>query len=362
MSSQQIKGGAADKYTVKDLADKHNVPVSAIEKEVEVGVGVEVEHTNSKEKAREIAMDHISEHPRYYTDPVHGLLANEKKLNENVVCNLEYESDKIRMAEIKSCLYDDVWDEEDVYDESDLMETEWLSKALNKGEYIDYYEMFVQACWDGIFQKQEYKGLDKKTAVSKLVNERFTKIAYLLNLTINSWSYSDNILTVRFNKNKSTQLTDDQTSNEKKLREEIRRLLNEVASDDVLLGAKLKKVLDSEEAYSILDSTEAKGSTWTSGGCGILAEALSIALRAEIYVIFNQDKGIVEHLGVRLNNGKFLDYDGPQKNWVRNFKNRELVGDAELKIIKLGPGIKTGEIPMDRKAAIRLAELIKDEI
>lgn len=225
MSSQQIKGGAADKYTVKDLADKHSVPVSAIEKEVEVGVGVEVEHTNSKEKAREIAMDHISEHPRYYTDPVHGLLANEKKL-----------------------------------------------------------------------------------------------------------------------------------------REQIRNMLSEAVSDDVLLGAKIKKVLDTEEAYSILDSTEAKGSTWTSGGCGILAEALAIALRAEIYAIFNVEKGVVEHLGVRLNDGKYLDYDGPQKNWVRNFKNRELVGDAELKIIKLGPGIKTGEIPMDRKAAIRLAELIKDEI
>lgn len=225
MPEQKIKGGVADKYSVKDLAKMHGVPLSDIEKEIAVGVEVEVEHTPSKSKAREIAMDHISEHPRYYTDPVHGLIANEKKL-----------------------------------------------------------------------------------------------------------------------------------------REEIRRLLNEVASDDVLLGAKLKKVLDTDEAYKILDSTAAAGSTWSSGGCGILAEALSIALRAEIYVIFNQDKGVVEHLGVRLNNGKFLDYDGPQKNWVRNFKNRELLGDYNLKIVKMGPGIKLGDIPMDKKAAIQLAELIKNGV
>jgi len=225
MPGQKIKGGVADKYSVEDLAKMHGVTVDDIQKELTAGIEVEMEHTNSESKAREIAMDHISEHPKYYTDPSHGLISNEKKL-----------------------------------------------------------------------------------------------------------------------------------------REQIRRILNESASDDVMLGAKLKKVLDTNEAYEILDSTAAAGSTWTTGGCGILAEALAIVLKAEIYVIFNQDKGIIEHLGVRLKNGKFLDYDGPQKNWVRNFKNRELLGNYNLKIAKLGPEFKLGEIPMDRKAAIQLAELIKNGV
>jgi hypothetical protein len=47
---------------------------------------------------------------------------------------------------------------------------------------------------------------------------------------------------------------------------------------------------------------------------------------------------------------------------VRNFKNRELLGDYNLKIAKLGPEFKLGEIPMDRKAAIQLAELIKNGV
>jgi len=137
-----------------------------------------------------------------------------KLLREALACNLEYESDKIRMNEIKSALNDDVWDDEDTYNSSDLMETEWLSKALNKGNYIDYYEMFVQACWDGMFQKPEYKGLDKKTAVAKLVNERFSKIAKLLNLTIKNWDYNSNILTIRFIKNLSEEMIDGQNMNQ----------------------------------------------------------------------------------------------------------------------------------------------------
>jgi IS30 family transposase len=62
-----IKGGKADKLTVKDIADKFNVPVSKIEAELRKGKKVEHEHTNNMAKATEIAMDHLSEFPDYYT-------------------------------------------------------------------------------------------------------------------------------------------------------------------------------------------------------------------------------------------------------------------------------------------------------
>jgi len=65
--SNQIKGGKGDKLTVKDVATKFGVPVSKIEKELRMGKKVETEHTPSTTKATEIAMDHLTEFPDYYT-------------------------------------------------------------------------------------------------------------------------------------------------------------------------------------------------------------------------------------------------------------------------------------------------------
>jgi hypothetical protein len=65
--SNSIKGGKADKMSVKDIANKFNVPVSSIEKQLAMGKKIEHEHTDNLSKAIEIAMDHLSEFPDYYT-------------------------------------------------------------------------------------------------------------------------------------------------------------------------------------------------------------------------------------------------------------------------------------------------------
>ena len=62
-----IKGGKSDKLSMEDIARKHSVFVGTIQKQIEMGMKVEMEHTNNKKKAREIAMDHLSEFPDYYT-------------------------------------------------------------------------------------------------------------------------------------------------------------------------------------------------------------------------------------------------------------------------------------------------------
>lgn len=64
--SNKIKGGKADKMTAKDIADKFKLPVSKINAQITKGVKIEMEHTDNKERATEIAMDHISEFPDYY--------------------------------------------------------------------------------------------------------------------------------------------------------------------------------------------------------------------------------------------------------------------------------------------------------
>ena len=61
-----LKGGKSDKLSTKDIADKFKVSVDKIEAQIKKGVGVEMEHTTDKEKATEIATDHVSEFPDYY--------------------------------------------------------------------------------------------------------------------------------------------------------------------------------------------------------------------------------------------------------------------------------------------------------
>ena len=62
----KLKGGKADKMTPKDIAKKFDVDAKDVKKQIEYGTCVECEHTEDKEKAKEIATDHVSEFPDYY--------------------------------------------------------------------------------------------------------------------------------------------------------------------------------------------------------------------------------------------------------------------------------------------------------
>jgi hypothetical protein len=68
MKKEKIKGGLADNLTCEDIAKKHKVDLSKIKKEFIMGVKVEMEHTDDKDKAEEIAKDHLYESPNYYTE------------------------------------------------------------------------------------------------------------------------------------------------------------------------------------------------------------------------------------------------------------------------------------------------------
>ena len=57
-SKDQIKGGKADKKTPKQFDSK----------KLAIGTKVEMEHTDDPKKAREIAMDHLTENSKYYDD------------------------------------------------------------------------------------------------------------------------------------------------------------------------------------------------------------------------------------------------------------------------------------------------------
>jgi len=78
---EKLKGGLADKKTLKDLAMKHAYDdskdttskgkivkmLSHLKSQFEKGLKVEKEHTKDVSKATEIVMDHLSEDPNYYS-------------------------------------------------------------------------------------------------------------------------------------------------------------------------------------------------------------------------------------------------------------------------------------------------------
>jgi hypothetical protein len=73
-SGELLKGGISDNLNLVDLAKKHDAKgyydirnmVDFLTSQLMDGVFVELEHTSDHQKAKEIAMDHLSEDPNYY--------------------------------------------------------------------------------------------------------------------------------------------------------------------------------------------------------------------------------------------------------------------------------------------------------
>jgi hypothetical protein len=73
VKEEKLVGGKADKKTFQDLVNKnkkHSKNLFELEKQLKSqlnkGIKVEMEHTKDKLKAKEIALDHLFEDPKYY--------------------------------------------------------------------------------------------------------------------------------------------------------------------------------------------------------------------------------------------------------------------------------------------------------
>ena len=74
----KLVGGRADNETIKDLSKKFRVTVKYLQQQLKKGMKVESEHTDDKEKQKEIASDHLAEFPNYYEE-LEGVEKNLKK-------------------------------------------------------------------------------------------------------------------------------------------------------------------------------------------------------------------------------------------------------------------------------------------
>lgn len=126
----------------------------------------------------------------------------------------------------------------------------------------------------------------------------------------------------------------------------------------------IKKIVHSDAAYEILDNSNAPGSTWTSGGCAILARAINMLEGHPMYIIFNRNYKTPEHFGVKLPTGKIFDADGEhnsEEEWLNFFKDNEIVRQGELIVIPYVEGMNIGDIMFDDNASKNLVELIKSK-
>jgi len=79
---EKLEGGVADSKSLEELAKKHKIDVKMLTKQFNKGIKVEMEHTDNKQMAKEIAMDHISEDPKYY-DKLSKMETKDIKDNQN---------------------------------------------------------------------------------------------------------------------------------------------------------------------------------------------------------------------------------------------------------------------------------------
>lgn len=80
VTEDKIPGGKGDNITLKDIAEKHNLPLDYIKKQYLVGIKIEYEHVGKiDELAGEIAKDHLFENGHYYCILVKSGIVDEKE-------------------------------------------------------------------------------------------------------------------------------------------------------------------------------------------------------------------------------------------------------------------------------------------
>lgn len=76
--------------TVDQIAAKHSVEPSEVEKQLKRGIKVEREHTTSSKTAREIALDHLGEEPDYYERLLKAHLEEDNEQNNEYLYHATY--------------------------------------------------------------------------------------------------------------------------------------------------------------------------------------------------------------------------------------------------------------------------------
>ena len=62
--------------------------------------------------------------------------------------------------------------------------------VYNRGDYMEFIEYWVDECWEALYEKPEYNGLNKEQATDLFVKDRFQRIADKLNMEIIDYTFT----------------------------------------------------------------------------------------------------------------------------------------------------------------------------
>ena len=168
-TEETLEGGVADKETLMDLAKKHAYDDSTdstskekikdmyktLKLQLDKGIRVEMEHTKSRIKAKEIAMDHLSEDPKYY-DKLSKIETKEENQNSN---------DK----EMVDGIINIVKQVKDLENRTTIAKN--MVKQLKREKVNFDHDKFLELC--GI--KKEKKSETKEALIVKPVSKKFVE-------------------------------------------------------------------------------------------------------------------------------------------------------------------------------------------
>ena len=128
---------------------------------------------------------------------------------------------------------------------------------------------------------------------------------------------------------------------------------------DTYLGTQVAIVAASDDAYAVLD--EAGWTSFGSGGCAVLAVALTRVVEGELFAITVQEvQGEVDHVCVRVGDDAYIDQDGAYSSRQMLTKHLELEGRAgHLALIQ---GDDFGEIECPEWAVAAMEGLLRERL
>jgi hypothetical protein len=104
----------------------------------------------------------------------------------------QYSSDETRFETLKNAIQNNKFvsipNDDEVHKSLENFDGTFVIK---KNDIIEFREYWVESCWEGLYEKEEYKGLSKYDAMVKFVNERFKKVCDELNLKFLAWEFEE---------------------------------------------------------------------------------------------------------------------------------------------------------------------------